>query len=50
MPTEQIRTAMAASVSLGRIADSDEIVGTALYLASNASSYLNGALIVIDGG
>ncbi|MGO4446873.1 SDR family NAD(P)-dependent oxidoreductase [Mycobacterium sp. 2YAF39] len=50
MPTEQIRTAMAASVSLGRIADSDEIVGTALYLASDASSYLNGALIVLDGG
>jgi NAD(P)-dependent dehydrogenase (short-subunit alcohol dehydrogenase family) len=50
MPTEQIREAMASSVSVGRIANSDEIVGTALYLASDASSYLNGALIVLDGG
>jgi NAD(P)-dependent dehydrogenase (short-subunit alcohol dehydrogenase family) len=41
---------MASSVSVGRIANSDEIVGTALYLASDASSYLNGALIVLDGG
>jgi NAD(P)-dependent dehydrogenase (short-subunit alcohol dehydrogenase family) len=50
MPTEEIRLAMASSVSVGRIAASDEIVGTALYLASDASSYLNGAMIVLDGG
>ena len=41
---------MASSVSLRRIADADEIVGTALYLASDASSYLTGALILLDGG
>ena len=28
----------------------DEIVGTALYLASDASSYLNGDLLVLNGG
>jgi NAD(P)-dependent dehydrogenase (short-subunit alcohol dehydrogenase family) len=50
LPTEDARQLMASSVSIGRIASADEIVGTALYLASNASSYLNGALIVLDGG
>lgn len=50
LPTEQLRAQMATNVSLGRIADADEIVGTALFLASDAASYLNGELISLDGG
>ena len=41
---------IAAGVSLRRIASADEIVGTALFLASEASSYLSGELLVLDGG
>ena len=41
---------MAKGTALGRVADADEIVGTALYLASDASSYLTGELITLDGG
>jgi NAD(P)-dependent dehydrogenase (short-subunit alcohol dehydrogenase family) len=41
---------IAASVGLRRIASADEIVGTALFLASDASSYLSGELLVLNGG
>ncbi len=49
-PDEELQGQMASRVALGRIASADEIVGTALYLASDASSYLTGELILLDGG
>jgi len=48
--TPEAAARLAANISLGRIADADEIVGTALFLASSASSYLTGDLIVLNGG
>jgi NAD(P)-dependent dehydrogenase (short-subunit alcohol dehydrogenase family) len=42
--------AMSERFALRRFAEADEIVGTALYLASGASSYTTGALIRVDGG
>ena len=37
-------------IPMGRMAKPDEYGATMVYLMSNASSYLNGAIIPIDGG
>jgi NAD(P)-dependent dehydrogenase (short-subunit alcohol dehydrogenase family) len=50
LPSEEAAVAAASRVSVGRIAHADEIVGAALFLASDASSYVNGETIVLDGG
>jgi NAD(P)-dependent dehydrogenase (short-subunit alcohol dehydrogenase family) len=37
-------------IAMGRVGRPDEIVGAALYLLSDASSYTTGSLMTIDGG
>ena len=39
-----------AQVPLGRIGEPEDMVGVALFLASEASSYITGQTIVADGG
>jgi NAD(P)-dependent dehydrogenase (short-subunit alcohol dehydrogenase family) len=47
---ENTKNAIKSIVPMGRAGQPKEIIGIALYLASDASCYTNGALIKVDGG
>ncbi len=48
--TDEMKDAMFSRIPMKRGGDPHEIIGIALYLASDASSYTTGSLIKVDGG
>jgi NAD(P)-dependent dehydrogenase (short-subunit alcohol dehydrogenase family) len=48
--TPEDRAAMSALAPISRIASADEVAQTALFLASDAASYMIGVLLSVDGG
>lgn len=41
---------LTALIPIGRMADTNEYNGTVLYMISDASSYMNGSTVIVDGG
>lgn len=48
--TEEMKQQTGKEIPLGRIAEPEDMVGTALFLASPLSSYMTGSTVIADGG
>ena len=46
----QVKADFLGRIALGRFGKPEDLVGVAIYLASDASAYMTGATVVVDGG
>jgi gluconate 5-dehydrogenase len=47
---ESFRDGLFGRIPLGRIAEPDDLVGAVLYFSSDASAFVTGQLLTLDGG
>jgi NAD(P)-dependent dehydrogenase (short-subunit alcohol dehydrogenase family) len=47
---EEIKKRIVASIPMGRVGEADEIGKTAVFLASDDSSFITGIELFVDGG
>jgi NAD(P)-dependent dehydrogenase (short-subunit alcohol dehydrogenase family) len=47
---EEFRRTLLARIPLGRIADTDDVVGAVLFFCSDASAFVTGQVLTLDGG
>jgi NAD(P)-dependent dehydrogenase (short-subunit alcohol dehydrogenase family) len=48
--TAERRVAVGRQIAIGRVGDEDDVAPLAVSLASDASDYVNGTTIALDGG
>ena len=47
---EEFKSRLLERIPLGRVADTDDLVGAALFFCSDAASFVTGQILTIDGG
>ena len=50
LKSEEYLNPVIAKIPLGRVGEPEEVVGAVIYLASDASRFVTGSIIVVDGG